>query len=149
MRNLILSTLTGATLILLLLPGAAQAQIRTVRACQIENPPANCNQGNMWAVDVTVQVPNGAYVHVPDPGCMNDATANIQKVLQAATIAATPSLALFSGPISALAAGPVNNYIRNQGGDIGRYFSPYAKNGALCAPVGVIVPKDARVLEPV
>lgn len=139
---LTLSIALGASLFI----SPAEAQIQTLPACQVDPPPANCGQGNMWAVDITVQVPNGAYVHVPDPGCMNDATGNIQKVLQAAVATATPELALFSGPISALAAGPVNNYIRNQGGDIGKYFSPYAKNGALCAPVAVVVPKDAQVL---
>ena len=134
---------TGA---LLWLPAPAQAQVKTVKACQIENAPADCGQGNRWAVDSTVAVPNGAYVHVPDPGCMNDATGQIQKVLQAATVAAAPQLALFSGPIAGLAAGPVGDYLKQQGGDIGKWFSPYAKNGALCAPVAVVVPQAATVL---
>ena len=127
-------------------PSDAQAQVQTMPACQVENPPANCGQGNMWAVDSIVGVPNGAYVHTPNPGCMTDAQGRINQVLQAATVAAMPGLALFSGPIAALGTGPVNNYLRNQGGDIGRYFSPYARDGALCAPVAVIVPKDAQVL---
>ncbi len=127
-------------------PSSVQAQVQTMPACQVENPPANCAQGNMWAVDIIVGVPNGAYVHTSNPGCMTDAQGRINQVLQAATVAAVPQLALFSGPIAALAGKPVDNYLRNQGGDIGRYFSPYARDGALCAPVAVIVPKEAQVL---
>lgn len=125
---------------------SAEAQIQTMQARQVESAPQNCNQSNMWAVDITVPVPNGAYVHVPDPGCMNDATGDIARVLQGATVAAKPELAMFSGTIGRVLAGPVGDYLRNQGGDIGKYFSPYARNGALCAPVIVVVPKDATVL---
>lgn len=125
---------------------AAFAQVRTVPACQIDNPPTNCNSGNMFALEVTVNVPNGAYVHVPDPGCMNDATGDIQRTLQAAMVVGSPSLAMFSGILAPVLAGPVGNYLRNQGGDIGKYFSPYAKNGALCAPVIAVVPVSATVL---
>jgi hypothetical protein len=100
----------------------------------------------MYAVDVTVDVPNGAYVHVADPGCMNDATGDIQRMMQYALNAGYPELAFFSGTISEVLAAPVGNYIRNQGGDIGKYFSPYAKNGAMCAPVIAVVPANADVI---
>jgi len=127
-------------------PSSAHAQIKTLKACEVENAPPVCNQGNMWAVDVTSPVPNGAYVHVPDPGCMNDATGDIARVLSAAIAVSVPNLALFSGTIGNVIAGPVGDYLKNQGGDIGKHFSPYAKNGALCAPVIAVVPKDATVI---
>lgn len=126
--------------------GSSIAQVRTVSACDIDDPPAICNNGNMFALEVTVDVPNGAYVHVPDPGCMNDATGAIRQTLQAALAAGPPELAMFSGVLAPVLAGPVGNYLRNQGGDIGKYFSPYAKNGALCAPVIAVVPANAEVL---
>ena len=128
-----------------LLHHPAQAQSATVPACSVSEAPAGC-QNNMWALRVTVPVPNGAYVHVPDPGCMNDAAGEIAKLLQAAAVAAAPKLAIFSGPISQLVAQPINQHMRNQGGDLGRLFSPYAKNGALCAPVIGVVPVAAEVL---
>lgn len=53
---------------------------------------------------------------------------------------------MFSGPIATVIAGPVDAYLKEQGGDIGRYFSPYAKNGAMCAPIIGVVPTQATVV---
>lgn len=147
-HNIITLTLTAAAGIGLIavIPTRAEAQETTMPACQVENPPPNCGQGNMWAVQVDQVVPNGAYVHVTDPGCMNDVSGALASTLSAALTAADPRLALFSGPLGKLLEVPVGTYLRNQGGDIGRYFSPYAKNGALCAPVIAVVPVGARVV---
>jgi len=123
----------------------ATAQESTVKACTVENPPFEC-QNNMWALKIEIPVPNGAYVHVPDPGCMNETTGQVEKALQAAVAAGGPTLALFSGPIAKLAAGPVAQALKNQGGDIGRLYSPYAKNGALCAPMVAVVPLKAKLI---
>ena len=126
-------------------PLPASAQESTVPACSIAEPPANCDS-SMWALRVEITAPKGAYVHVRDPGCMNDSAGEIAKVLQAAVVASTPSLALFSGPISKLAAQPIAQHMKSQGGDIGRLFSPYARNGALCAPLVAVVPVNADVV---
>ncbi|MCK6424665.1 MAG: hypothetical protein L6Q75_06175 [Burkholderiaceae bacterium] len=123
----------------------AIAQESTLSACSVAEPPKNC-EDNMWALRVAINAPNGAYVHVPDPGCMNDSAAEIQKALQAAAASASPKLALFSGPISKLAAQPIAQAMKSQGGDIGKLFSPYAKNGALCAPLVAVVPVEADVI---
>lgn len=125
--------------------GAARAQEATVSACSVAEPPNGCND-NMWALRVQITAPNGAYVHVPNPGCMNDAAGDVAKVVQAAVVAGTPQLALFSGPISKLAAQPIAQAFKSQGGDLGKLFSPYAKNGALCAPLVAVVPVDADVV---
>ena len=122
-----------------MLPSSASAQ--TVPACSITPAPVNC--AGMLALQVNQVVPNGAYAHDADPGCMNDATGDIQRVLNAALLAAPPQIAIFSGPLSTAVAGPVNDYLRNQGGDIGRLFSPYAKNAALCASVIGVIPVKA------
>lgn len=122
-----------------------QAQQSTVPACSIEAPPSGCD-ANMWALTVQITVPNGAYVHVTDPGCMNDAAGEIQKLLQTAVTAGMPQLALFSGPLSKLVSTPVAEAFKGQGGDIGKLFSPYAKNGALCAPLVAVVPVDAAMV---
>lgn len=121
------------------------AQERTVSACAIDAPPANCSS-NMWALEINQQVPNGAYVHVADPGCMNDATEGVEKVIQSVINAKNPLVANFSGSLSKFVASPINNYLRNQGGDIGRLLSPYAKNGAICAPVIAKIPSNATYL---
>lgn len=125
-------------------PPSAAAQEATVPACSVPDAPPACSDG-MWALRVHITAPNGAHVHVPNPGCMNDAAGDVEKVIQAAVVAGTPQLALFSGPISKLAAQPVAQALRNQGGDLGKLFSPYAKNGALCAPLVGVVPVDADV----
>lgn len=147
MGNKIISVVGGLLLSVLaaMSPLQAEAQEATVPACSIAEPPANCDS-SMWALRVEITAPNGAYVHVPDPGCMNDSAGEIAKVLQAAVVAATPSLALFSGPISKLAAQPIAQHMKSQGGDIGKLFSPYAKNGALCAPLVAVVPVNADVV---
>lgn len=131
--------------LLALFPQFGYGQVSTLPACSVTNAPQGC-ENNMWALQVTVQVPNGAYVHVPDPGCMDDVSQDLEKLLQAATVAAVPKLALFSGPISKLVAQPINQHMRNQGGDLGKLFSPYAKKGALCAPVIGVVPVAADVV---
>lgn len=123
----------------LMFPSSASAQ--TVSACSISPAPLNCS--GMLALQVNQVVPNGAYAHDADPGCMNDATGDIQRVLDAALVAAYPQIAIFSGPLSTAVAGPVNDYLRNQGGDIGRLFSPYSKNAALCASVIGVIPVKA------
>jgi hypothetical protein len=130
--------------LLALFPQFGLAQVSTVAACSVADPPSGCGN-NMWALQVTIQAQNGAYVHVPDPGCMNDASQDIAKLLQAATLAAAPKLALFSGPISQLVSQPINQHMRSQGGDLGKLISPYAKNGALCAPVVGVIPVAAEV----
>lgn len=146
MRRSLIGLALSFSLSFLLMVPEVQAQVQTLRACEVESPPADCNEGNKWAVVVTVMVPHGAYVHVPDPGCMNDATGNIQKVLESAAAIAVPGLERYSGAITSLVAGAIDKEMRLQGGDIGRLFSPYAKNGALCAPIVAIVPIDAQVL---
>ncbi|MBS0339811.1 MAG: hypothetical protein JSS56_04750 [Proteobacteria bacterium] len=125
-------------------PPLASAQERTTAACNISPVPANCK--GMWALVVEQPVPHGAYVHVPDPGCMNETTDEVAKLLQTAMNSALPQLAFFSGPISKLVATPINEAFKSQGGDIGRLFSPYAKNGALCVPVVAVVPAAAEVI---
>lgn len=147
MRNPILRTLVpvGLVAMSLQMPTEALAQESTISACSVQDAPAGCND-NMWALRVTVTAPNGAYVHVPDPGCMNDASGEVAKVVQAAVVAAQPQLALFSGPISKLVATPIAEKLKSQGGDIGRLFSPYAKNGALCVPLVAVVPVAAEVV---
>lgn len=122
----------------------AHAQESTVQACSVNSPPSGC-QG-MWALRVKITAPNGAYVHVPDPGCMNDASGEIQKMMKSSIIYSMPQLALFSGPISKVLTPHVLEAFKSQGGDIGRYFSPYAKNGALCAPLIAVVPVDAEMV---
>ena len=77
---------------------------------------------------------------------MNDAQSQIQKVVQAAVVASVPQVAMFSGPISKLVATPIDQHMKSQGGDIGKLFSPYAKNGALCAPLVAIVPVKAEMV---
>ena len=136
---------TAIAAMLMLAGTPASAQESTVPACSIAEPPSGCDS-NMWALRVEITAPNGAYVHVPDPGCMNDSAGEISKALQAAVATASPQLALFSGPISKLAAQPIAQAMKSQGGDIGRLFSPYAKNGALCAPLVAVVPVQADVL---
>ena len=125
--------------------GQVLAQEATVKACSVESPPPNCKT-NMWALRVRVPVQNGAYVHVPDPGCMNETTGEIEKSIKTMIAAGGPKLALFSGPIAKLAAGPVAAALKNQGGDLGKFYSPYAKNGALCAPMVAVVPQAAQVI---
>lgn len=122
----------------------AQAQESTVPACSVAEPPKNC-KANMWALTVDIPVPNGAYVHVADPGCMNDSETQIQKLIQGAVVGAAPKLAYFSGPISKLVATPIEKALKSQGGDLGRLYSPYAKNGALCAPVVAVIPAKAKM----
>jgi hypothetical protein len=82
----------------LALPAAAQTQ----KACSISStdggPPAGCQ--DLWSTAVEIGVPHGAYVHVPNPGCMNDATGAIAQMHQAAISLAYPQLAAFAGPIS-------------------------------------------------
>ncbi len=140
----------GAALFISLLVGGA-ANAENIRACDISDvakygagPPANCQ--SLWATVVEQAVGNGAYVHVPDPGCMNDVAAEMARVHQAALDAALPRLSKYAGPLTQLTGTAVADYFRrNGGGDIGRLFSPYAKNGALCAPVMAIVPVTATV----
>lgn len=131
-------SISATLLSLLSVPAGAQ----TTQACNIDNPPANCSA--LVALVVDQVVPNGAYAHDANPGCMNDAQGDIQRVLQAAIAAGSPQLAIFSGPLSTAVAGPVNDYLKHQGGDIGRLFSPYAKNAALCASVIGVIPTKAN-----
>ena len=132
---------------LLALPLAtpALAQESTVPACSISDAPAGCND-RMWALRVQRTAPNGPYAQVADPGCMNDASGEIAKVVQAAAAAAQPSLARFSGPISMLAAQPIAERVKSQGGDLARLSAPHAKNGALCVPLVAVVPVAAEVV---
>jgi hypothetical protein len=115
-------------------------------ACQITDspgPPRDCE--TMWATTVEVNAGHGAYVHVPDPGCMNDAAEELARMHQLAITMAYPELALFAGPISRITGTVVDDYFKkNGGGDFGRLFSPYAKNGALCAPVVAVIPVNAQ-----
>jgi hypothetical protein len=76
---------------------------------------------------------------------MNDATGDVAKLIRTALGGDTPGLSLFSGPISKLVAAPIARAFKNQGGELGKLFSPYAKNGALCAPVVGVVPVEADV----
>lgn len=141
MRGIIVATVST------IFPGFSSfiwAQEATVPACSVHEPPVGC-ENNMWALEVKITAPNGAYVHVPDPGCLNDVTGELDKLIQTAVVAAYPKLALFSGPISKLIAQPINQHFKNHGGDLGRLFSPYAKNGAMCVPLVGIVPIEAKV----
>lgn len=127
-----------------LFAGPSVAQVTTVSACSISDPPADCE--GMWATSISVRVPNGAYVHVADPGCMNDAAAELTKVLAAAAEAQVPGISRFAGPITTAMDTEIKRFYRaNGGGDFGRLTSPYAKNGALCAPIALIVPVDSRI----
>ncbi|MBE2241444.1 MAG: hypothetical protein IAE86_01705 [Burkholderiaceae bacterium] len=147
MRNVVRLPIaaTGLVALFMQLPTTVLAQESTVSACSILDAPAGCND-RMWALRVTLTAPNGAYVHVPDPGCMNDASNEVAKIIQAAVAAAQPQLTLFSGPISKLIATPIAEQLKSQGGDIGRLFSPYARNGALCVPLVAVVPVAAEVV---
>ena len=121
----------------------AVAQETTIPSCDLQVPPKQCK--GVWALTVKAVAPNGAYVHVPNPGCMNDSASELKKLIQAAVIAAQPQLAAFSGPLSAVIALPLNEHMKGQGGDLGKLLSPYAKNGAMCLPLVAIVPTDATV----
>lgn len=146
MRNSVVGVLISTLVFAILqLPTGASAQESTVSACSVSDAPAGCND-RMWALRVTLTAPNGAYVHVRDPGCMNDSSGELAKLVQTALVAAQPQLALFSGPISTLVAQPIAEKLKSQGGDIGKLFSPYAKNGALCVPLVAIVPVAAEVV---
>lgn len=128
---------------ILAIPAAAQTQ----KACSVSSadggPPAGCQ--DLWSTAVEMAVPHGAYVHVPNPGCMNDATGAIAQMHQAAISLAYPKLAVFAGPISRITGSAVNQYfLNNGGGDFGKLFSPYAKNGALCAPLVAIIPVNSQ-----
>jgi hypothetical protein len=124
------------------LPEVALAADQTVQACSIESPPAICK--GLWALQIDQAVPHGAYVHVPNPGCMNDSSGALQNIVTAAVAAGVPGLAMFSGSISKLATPLVAQELAKHGGFISKHLSPYAKNGALCAPVVGVVPSRRR-----
>ena len=124
----------------------ASAQEFTVSACSVADPPAGCKDG-MWALRVPVIAPSGPYAQAKDMSCMNDASAEVAKVVQAAGASAQPQLARFSGPLSALAAQPIAQRVKSQGGDLGKLVTPHAKNGTLCAPLVAVVPVAAQVVE--
>jgi hypothetical protein len=47
---------------------ASPGQAGVVRACQVENPPANCDR--MWAVTARVRLPKQPVgAAIPNPGC--------------------------------------------------------------------------------
>jgi len=78
---------------------------------------------------------------------MNDAASAIAQMHQAAITAAYPQLAVFAGPISQITGSAVNQYfLQHGGGDFGKLFSPYAKNGALCAPLVAIIPVNSQYI---
>src|SRR3712207_5936563 len=66
-----------------------------------------------------------------------------QRYLQVAAEAPPDTrLGQFSG--SLLAA--VESQLGQQRETVGRFLAPYARNGALCAPIAVVVPRDAQVI---
>ena len=140
-----LVAIVGLLGILVSFQSAAYAD--TMKACEINRPPQGCRATNMWAVRSEMDVPNGAYVNVPNPGCLNDSQTYVNRMIQAAIVTNYPQLALYSGALSDLAATPINDFFRTRvGGDFSRLFSPYSKNGAMCAPMVMIVPARAQVV---
>ncbi|MCF1474622.1 hypothetical protein FS763_22140 [Agrobacterium vitis] len=119
---------------------------RTVPACQIDPAPIGCSTVNMWALEVEQEVPHGAYVQVSDPGCMNDATSQTADFINKAITASAPSLIMASGHISKLVGSQLDKFMANHGGEISKRFSPYVKNGAMCAPIVAVIPVDATFL---
>jgi hypothetical protein len=142
MRFVISFVVWAVSVCLYVLPASSQNK----PACQITDPPgppANCN--TLWSTTVELTVGHGAYVHVPDPGCMNDASEQLAREHEAALAMAHPKLALFAGPISKVTGTAVEQFWRNNGeGDLGKLFSPYAKNGALCVALTAIIPVNSQ-----
>ena len=102
----------------------------------------------MWALTVETRVPSGGFVPAMDPRCLNNSQAQIHKLIQAAVVAAVPQVADFSGPVSKLAATPVERAMKGQGGDLGGLVAPYPSSpgGPMCAPLVAVIPIKATMV---
>src|SRR5882724_10477683 len=74
-----LVAIVGLLGILVSFQSAAYAD--TMKACEINRPPQGCRATNMWAVRSEMDVPNGAYVNVPNPGCLNDSQTYVNRMI--------------------------------------------------------------------
>lgn len=140
-----ISMLVAIAVSLHLFPTKAYADAVTMPACKAENTP-DCRNGNKWALVITQpNIEATAYAHVGNPGCIDDVHSQVDKFIQGIVVATEPDLSMFSGIIGTILAVPVNNYLRHQGGDIGKIFSPYAGKAATCVGFVAAVPADATV----
>lgn len=131
----------------LILPNTALAETITKPACQIDDPPSNCSQGNMWATAIDNEIPKGLYTYTPTPTCINGVSNGVANILAAAAAASDPTTAMFAGPITDAIAGPINSYVdENVRGDLGRIFNSHGDATARCANLALSIPAKASVV---
>jgi hypothetical protein len=141
---------------------ASPGQAEVVRACQVENPPANCDR--MWAVIAHVRLPKQPIAAaIPNPGCGSkfDSINWGRTVADAFLAEADPNtfknLAMdVSGALQKKLVPEISRHIRGDAGIfIENNFSKLTPKAwslsstgydlALCAPVIAAVPADATV----
>jgi hypothetical protein len=125
----------------------AQSPPGVVPACSIvdASKPAGCEK-NMFAVSVSVSVPNGDYAHIDNPPCDGGEKKQLEILLAAVIAKKYPYLAAFAGPIGSLVGKPIAKEVNKNGGDIARLISPYTQPRATCAPLVVVVPVEATIV---
>jgi hypothetical protein len=141
---------------------ASPGQAEVVRACQVENPPANCDR--MWAVIAHVRLPKQPIAAaIPNPGCGSKFDSiNWGRTVADAFLAEADPITLkklamdVSGALQQKLVPEISRHIRGDAGIfIENNFSKLTPKAwslsstgydlALCAPVIAAVPADATV----
>jgi hypothetical protein len=105
----------------------------------------------MWAVRSQVTVGRSDYLFEGTPTCGDPNAINLDSriaaILEAAAKVATDGeLPWFAGPIFNIVGGAIDREVRKTGGSISKILSPASTRYATCAPLMIMIPRDAKLV---